>query len=210
MTEERFEKLRFPVHKLKKEEYCYEAFPKILDIEGFQSIHGPKRTRDRIMKYIFYLYDENTDLTHEISDYTKRKEAAAYEAGFRRNTSAQWSEEVKKLFDLSYPSVVDAVLGYLKFQNNNIWQEINVLEHEKEVFTKERLAPIPEEADGMFFKRRDELMEMTQKRIDALESLYKRFYSDHDDVKEMNYKALPVTPENATKVIDEYVSPNWG
>jgi len=148
-----------------------------------------------LVKFIVYVvltYDPESDLVNEFPDELRlRKEAAAAEAGWvRESVSNEWPNWILDIFDLKDKMAVHYILDFLKAKKNLIWREIIQLQEELENIQFTRAT------DFQFAIKNNYDLQAKRKR-EELESLFKRFYAEHSDLKKETEKELfPVSPEN--------------
>lgn len=198
---ERFSRLQFPVHKIEAESPAdlFKVIPGIrryfqkVDKENPKTssrYRGPKGLVC-VIRYIVMLYDPESDLIEEFMDDPRlRKEAAAREAGFKRDRDGEWPQEVMDLMDFKDEEAVDWILDYLKVKKNHIWREIVFLEEELDQIYRIRSSD---------FERANKLKldEESKKKIEQLKLYKKQFYSEHHDLRKVTEEQLiPVSPEN--------------
>lgn len=151
----------------------------------------------RIIKYIVFVYDPDTDLINDYPDEPKLlKDAAAKEAGFHRMKDGEWPSYVQDILDFKEKTVVWWIIDYLKVRKNPVWTELKFIE---------------EEIDFLYRKRTNELlkgdinsqtMRLIEERNEKRKSLYERFYAEHSDLKKATQEDLfPVSPENVYKAL---------
>lgn len=206
----RFDTLKYPVHRLKPGEPIDQAFPDLYKIPAFKKLRASKKhaaDHNRLVKYIIFLYDKNTDLLDEFrTDLRARKDAAATEAGFERIKGGGWPVSLQKVMDIQDDEVYFAILAYLKMQKYPLWTEIQVTEQELDEFNRIRFASITKKAKKgetdtiKAANEKDKLKEACEKRIKSLEGLYAQFYEDHTDVKKAEFDEM-ITPENAERIL---------
>lgn len=220
LQQERFARLQFPVHKMtaKTPVELFEILPGLrryfqkLVPEGEYEIPSPTNPGEKIkvpgyeakyrgifpddlvkiIKYIVLLYDPESDILNEYPDDLRlMKEAAAKEAGFKRLRDGVWTESVERIFDFKEKAVVDWIVDYLKVKKNPIWMQIKFIEEELETLYRQRTAAL------LRNEVRQELMKLIRERTDERDILYKRFYSEHSDLKKATQDELyPISPEN--------------
>ena len=209
MKTERFSKLPYPIHKntslspadlfeeLPGLRRYFNSIPK--GIKDLDDLPEGRRSTPldivKIIKYIVFLYDPETDLTYEYSDDIRlRKEAAAREAGFKRESNGDWPQHVADILDFKNEAVVDWIIDFLKVRKNTIWTEIKFIEEELDSLNRSRAESI------RIGNIKSDIMNLTRERQDELYVLYKKFYADHTDLKAKTEDRLfPVTPENVFK-----------
>lgn len=203
----RFDSLKYPVHKLEPGQTVDKAFPRLFESEEFKKI----RTRadyHRLVCYICYLYDKNTDLTEEHpKNLQARKEAAATEAGYQR-VNGKWPKNIQDVMDIRDKDATAAILRFLKDQKYHIWTDIVVTEQEYDDFQRLRFQNISGRTKKKTTEtdiysaanKKDSLMEAVATRMTRLETLYKLFYEDHMDVKKAEFDEM-ITPEKAERIL---------
>lgn len=213
--QERFSKLPVPIHKVnaKTPEELFEAIPglrryfqqprKIGEKDGIPIYDANYRGAEeadlpKVFKYIVFLYDPETELTQEYPDEIRlRKDAAAKEAGFRRMSQGDWPPHIQDIMDFKEPRVNRWILDYLKVRKNRLWSEIKMLEEELDVLDRSRADAL---AKGEIVKDGHKI---SKEKREELDSLYKKFYTGHQDLKEATEKELVViTPENVFSVLE--------
>lgn len=149
----------------------------------------------KIIKYIVFVYDPDSDIIIEYPNEPRlQKEAAAKEAGFKRNKDGEWSEYVQRIFDFREPAVVDWILDYFKVKKNPTWTQIKFIDEELDTLNNQRAAAL------LRGEVRPELMRLIKERADERESLIKRFFAEHSDFrKAAEEEMFPVSPENVYK-----------
>lgn len=210
----RFDRLKYPVHKLQPGQTADQAFPTLFKIPEFKKLKSSKKHAadySRLACYIVLLYDKGTDLADEFRDDLKaRKDAAATAAGYER-IGGKWPAHVQKVMDVQDEEAYHAILAYLKEQKYPLWREICVTEQELDEFNKIRFASITkkkgEEKDIIkAATEKDKLKEACETRIKSLDSLYTQFFEDHSDVKKAEFEEM-ITPENAERILEKETPP---
>jgi hypothetical protein len=206
----RFDRLKYPVHKLKPGETVDAAFPDLFKKPEFKALKASKKHAadyGRLVKYIIFLYDMNSDLVDEFrSDLKARKDAAATEAGFER-VKGKWPDAVLKVMNIRDQDAYLAILAYLQMQKYPIWQEIVITEQELAEFNRIRFVAIKKTDDQIAAANaKDKLKEKCESRIKSLASLYKQFFEDHTDVQKAEFEEQ-ITPENAERILETEGAP---
>jgi hypothetical protein len=209
MRKERFSGLPIPVHKIKADtpEEIFKEYPGLkryfqtipVGIKDLKNLpqsktyaHWPGEVYGRLMRYIVFNYDPESDLIQEYpEDVRLRKEAALKEAGFKRRPDGEWNEYEKSIIDFREPQLVDFVLDYLKARKHYVWSEIVFVEEEIDLLNRKRAESIKEG------KVTPELLKLTEERAEKRASLYRKFWANTGDLKENGEKKLyPISPEN--------------
>jgi len=221
LQQDRFARLQFPVHQVdaKNPEEFFELLPglrryfqklrwgkvKVTNafggepemVDGIEANYRGVFENDiiKVVKYIVFMYDPDSDLLAEYPEDTRlRKEAAAKEAGFKRNQVGEWPPYIEDIFNLKEKQVTLWIVEYLKVKKNHIWTEIKYIEEEIELLQRQRM-------DAMIQgKVEPTMMKLIKDRLEERESLYKRFYAEHLDLKKATQDEIyPVSPENVFK-----------
>lgn len=194
----KFDVLKFPVHTIEKDEdpKIMSAYQALFKYPEFSEYNEPNRTK--LIKYFSYLYDPNSPLYEDHADLQERKEAAAIEAGWLRNSKEEFSKDVQDLFKLIKPVYVGMAVRFIRIFNNTKWTEICTLEQEIQSLTTARWKSLN---DPKKLVNSDKLMAMAQNRIENLERMLKDFFSDNNDLKEKAIELEMITPENAQRIM---------
>lgn len=200
---ERFSGLKFrvdrkydqPLDRVFPELFSHPEFDKLMSLGAWQPI----------TRYICLLYDYKSDLIHEHpSDLKARKEAAAIEAGFHRDDkTGKFSDEVESIMDVKHKEAYEAIIAFLKLLKHQTWTEIVVSEQELWDFQKLRFKPIDQKDNDDIYgdaKKKDILLDASEKRRKHLETLYKEFYGDNKDVQEAEFEEQ-IRPETAERIM---------
>lgn len=201
LEQERFARLQFPVHKIKAKtpQELFEILPglrryfqRLINV-GDSCIAGEDLVR--IIKYIVYVYDPDSDLMEEYpDDYRLLKETAAKEAGFKRNKDGEFPQLVQDIIDFKEKHVAGWILDYFKVKKNAVWQELRFLDEEIDLLYRDRTNSL------LAGNVKTDSMNLIKPRLESRENLLKRFYAEHSDLKRATQDELfPVTPENVFK-----------
>lgn len=222
LKQERFARLQFPVHKITATttEELFKYLPglrryfqmrrpteiKVLNyqtkevidkVEGIEENYRGVFKDDlvKVIKFIVFVYDPESDLINEYpDDFRLLKEAACKEAGFHRNKDGEWPIYIQDMLEFKEKQVVSWILEYLKVKKNVVWTEIRFIEEELDALYRQR------EAAMRKGEVRSDLMKVTKERLDERDQLYKRFYAEHSDLRKATEDDLyPVSPENVFK-----------
>ena len=138
--------------------------------------------RDNLALYLVILYSYDSFLNQRNPiPLDERKEQAATYAGI------EIEEKVEHvLFRLKNKGIVDMVLEFLIAQHDNMWTEIVTLEQQYEEAIRLRLAPVGSGSKAalgaMDLKRK--LRDDCKVMLNDLEAYYKKFFLDHNDVRD--------------------------
>jgi hypothetical protein len=211
MANERFSSLRYPFHK-KVGQSLDVAFPGLFKNAEFKRLKQ-RASWEKIVKYILVLYDHNTDLLHEYPVLRERKEVAAAEAGYAKNSKGNWPDEIENIMGIRDLPSYEAIMCFLKIQNHPVWTHIVATEQELEEFQGYRVMSIEMgkkkngEDDTATIdiyeaaKKKNMLMDACTARNTLLKSLYEQFYGDHkDELKSVEFDEM-ISPENAERIL---------
>jgi hypothetical protein len=150
----------------------------------------------RLIKYIYFLYDPETDLFDEYPDnLAARKEAAAHDAGWKRK-QGNWPAYVTEIMELDNGLAVFLMVEFLKARKNNIWREIMFLEEELDRNYRIRATDYEKSLQL-------KLDVSSEQKLETLEKLKRKFWDAHEDLKAAaEDMALPISPENVFKVLN--------
>lgn len=197
---DRFQSLRFKVNK--PYDSLDKAFPDLFRLPEFKKLKI-RPTWEKIVRYICFLYDPESDLVTEFqNDLQARKEAAAIEAGWAREESGKWPPELRLIMEIRDEDAYNAILAFLKIFRNHEWTDIVVTEQEMWEFQQLRFAAIDEEEGDIYgaAKKKNELMDAVTRRRASLKTLYAQFYGDNVDLEAPEFSEM-ITPENAERIL---------
>lgn len=183
MTEERRTKgMRIDIDDYEDSVDLISQIPQLKNLVSWRSYSG-RIERNPLCKYIIYLYSGDTYLNKVRIPLEERKKKALLHAGFKMNDLGEFDGEVMNfVYNLGSEEVLTMVHDYLRFQNDSVWTEIVISETEVDEATKIRLRPMESE-DKKSADLKQRLREQCREINSYLETLYKRFYNDHTDVK---------------------------
>ena len=118
-----FDKILYPVHKLKKGADIFESYPNLLDYPEFtESINKLSASTpiDKVFKYIVFIYDSKSPYVTQISDLTTRKIQAAKDVGFRTNHASGFSSSVVSMLNCQSDVINEIIIRYLRLQGKDI------------------------------------------------------------------------------------------
>lgn len=205
---DRYSSIKYKVHLA--EGPLDKAFPELFKHKEFQKLKT-RRDCDSLIRYIFFLYDKNTQLIHEYqTDLKARKEEAAKDAGYRRQTGGTWGKEIQDVMDIQNHDATAAIMMFLKMQKHNVWTEIVVTEQELFDYQVMRFTPVGKRGKKSTAEDEKKIIESTVKkealrkacneRIVALEGLYEQFFGDNKDLIAAEFEEA-IRPETAERII---------
>ena len=214
MKDERFSKLKFPIHTLPEGKSVLEALPILKTYKAFDMYKG--KYKDQVIKYVIYLYDKNSDLIEEYPDIRDRKEEAARLAGFEMKTKYQdsrpvtfWPEPISFAMNGRFDhdqgvGIFKMIIAYLMMQNNAAWTELSVLEQEYQEYIELRFKGITGEKDKEVIEaatKKDKLREACQLMVDKIKSYQDQLFGDNEDVSDQTTQLRLTKPEQLHRML---------
>lgn len=204
---DRYSSIRYKVHLTK--EPLEKAFPELFRHEEFNKLR--KRIDfERLMRYIMFCYDKNTQLVQEFQhDLADRKSEAAKDAGFERK-DGKWGTKIQDVMDIKDEEVTAAIMQFLKMQKSHVWTEIMICEQELFDYRVLRFTPINKgkKGEGALDEqevidstvKKDKLLESCKLRMRELERLYEQFFGDNKDLQAAEFDEA-IRPETAERLV---------
>lgn len=181
MEESRTKEMRIDVDSYPPEVHLFSTIPGLKHIPSWK--YKGRMEHNKLCKYIIYVYSMDSYLNKIRTPLEERKKKALLHAGFKMNELGEFDGEVMNfIYHLQSDEILNIVHDYLRYQNETVWSEIIITEHEVDEATRIRLKPMEtEDKKGAELKKR--LREDVKDMNDYLDGLYRKFYSDHIDVK---------------------------
>ena len=154
------------------------------------------------VRYIVLMFNPNNDLFKKYpDDYELRKEAAAKNAGFKREKGGQWPWYVQHIMRYENVSINRWIHDYLAAQKNRTWREIQLLEQEIDKLYLKRSKSIELEFDDIKSEKAAfDIVDQIEKLTGKLELQLAKYYAGNADFqKKDEFKLLPISPENVFK-----------
>ncbi len=159
-------------------------------------------------KYLIYLYDPNTDLNRDFVRLEDRRQEAGKLSGLARIADIPFLDSV---YHASSKDILDCIQTlFTEVYHDRDYREWQTLHKELDEYTSARW----EKIEGTRKKKRtDEVATQTKASIEALnlksklredcqrireilDELDKKIWGDHDEIKDIAYKARFITPES--------------
>lgn len=112
-----FNKLTIKVRTIPQERSLLRAFPELGKHSEFR-VQLKNINKDKVIRYIVYMYDRNTPFRRKFPDILKRKVEAAREAGFKVNQEGFFDEEVETFLRCKNDKVNDMTVAYARIHRN--------------------------------------------------------------------------------------------
>ena len=201
-----FANLRYKIHDLPEKASIMNEFPELRHFDEFKEDLSPL-SHDKVLKYIFYCYDINSDIVADIQDLSQRKETALQLAGFTKDKKGEWPGEVKAMITFQNRKVTEIIIAFLvKILNNRLWTMIVTSEQAFDEYQKLILQPVTGKDDKDTLaaaNTKSKLMEESDLLHDRIEKYYKKLFGDNTDLIEtVTQKVLPVSPQTIMKHIN--------
>lgn len=228
---ERHSKLKFPIHKHMDAPDIAQVFPELFKHQemkdwGFENqrvkipkteeaetqkykeewLPNPKRMqyRKNVFAYMIFLLDPLSDFQDEFERLDERKEAAAMEAGFKRNANEEWPPFVAEdLFRYKDDQFIDMCLKFIKIFKSDEWMEICLLQVELDRNNEIRWKGIrgkDEKQSGSELEKVQKLRDYNRDILAQLKILKENFVYGDMQLKDKVEEEL-ITPENAMRII---------
>ncbi len=142
MEKDGFNRLKIPVHTVEFGQDIVDKFRELQQYVEFSKY--PHKDRNFVIRYVVYAYDpESPFVKNSASELSKRKEAAADEAGFERNKkTGKFTDEVYEMMDFKKEEVNNMIFCYLRILNNYTWVQITTDEQLFWEYTKLLMEPL--------------------------------------------------------------------
>lgn len=161
---------------------------------------------DKTVRYILFMYDQNSPMRHHYPDLIKRKEFSASLAGFDLD-----KDDVTALFDFRIKTetgyepnedLIEMVIGYLKYQNNMVWQMIVSNEQAFFEYNKRVMMPV----DGAKDKDILQAVEIKTKIMQSMDDIFQRLQKytreltgGDNKLEDVMTKRKMITPESLAR-----------
>jgi hypothetical protein len=192
IDESGFSKLRFPVHKLKAGDDLIKKIPALKALGKLSAYDG--KDSNKVIKYMMYMYDNQSPLLTLFPDIMQRKKEAAELAGIEDE------KLLTELYSFKDAKFLAMVHEFLVHQNNRIWSMIVVSEQTFYEYQQKLLKPVTD-ADGdknllQATQIKSKLMEDCDTINQRLEGYYRKFYGEDDELVKKTDGFRRYTPED--------------
>ena len=187
-----------------------EKYPELAKIKEITLYNRTGKVTDRefrnkAIKYMVWLYSSDSLLNSKpVESLVDRKFKAAHLAGFLVDKDSNMFPDriINDLFELGDTEFVDAVLGFLRFQKQDLWSEIIVSEEQHYEAMQLRLKRVTGsgkstmEAADLKKKLRLECKELMM----DIRSYWDEFWEDHLDLKAVGQDRLYKSIEDRARI----------
>lgn len=166
-----------------------KKYPKLKMFKTFDSAN------DSMIKYVLYMYDQNTPLKEQFPDLKIRKEQAAILSGF---SLIKDNEKLHDVFFFLSDQLVDMVDEFLRKQNNRIWSMIVSNEQTFFEYQTKLLSPVEGDRDKDILQAlqiKSKIMDDLNIINDRLDSYYMKLYGEDQELLKVIKADKRLTPE---------------
>lgn len=189
-----FESMTFPIHNVKGD--VVKKVPSLTFIESFVQYEGEHK--NKVIKYICYLYDPNSPLKEFFPDMSRRKEQAAILSGFNLDDN-RFKDMVIAMMSLKNEVVVVMIDEFLRFVNNRVWSMIISNEETFYEYQRKLLRNVTADRDKDLLQAlqiKGKIMEDLDNINERLEKYYLKLYAGDEDLVKTITSRKSITPEN--------------
>jgi hypothetical protein len=189
-----FASLTFPIHNIEKD--VIKKVPRLELIKSFKEYKGD--FKDKVIKYICYLYDPNSPLKEFFPDMSRRKEQAATLSGFDLEDK-RFKDIVEAVMSLKNKGVLLMIDEYLRFVNSRTWSMIVSNEETFYEYQSKLLRSVEAERDKDLLQAlqiKGKIMEDLDNINERLEKYYLKLYAGDEDLVKTITTRRTITPEN--------------
>jgi len=166
-----------------------KKYPKLKMFKTFDSAN------DSMIKYVLYMYDQNTPLKEQFPELKIRKEQAAVLSGFNLIKD---NEKLHDVFFFLSDQLVDMVDEFLRKQNNRIWSMIVSNEQTFFEYQTKLLSPVEGDRDKDILQAlqiKSKIMDDLNTINDRLDSYYMKLYGEDQELLKVIKADKRLTPE---------------
>jgi hypothetical protein len=191
-----FKRMMFPVFTLEQNVDIRHHFKlKEHPIMGESVSEYNETDINKVLRYIFYLYDKSSPMIHFFPDIKRRKRECASLAGFN---IAKDVDRLNDLYEVREDRVADIICDFIMSQGSHKWSMIVTNEHTFHEYQRAMFRPILMVKDDK--QRMDALLVKSKLReeSDTISSKLEAYYSDlfHSETKVIEVaKKKAMTPE---------------
>lgn len=166
-----------------------KKYPKLKMFKTFDSAN------DSMIKYVLYMYDQNTPLKEQFPELKIRKEQAAILSGF---SLIKDNEKLHDVFFFLSDQLIDMVDEFLRKQNNRIWSMIVSNEQTFFEYQTKLLSPVEGDRDKDILQAlqiKSKIMDDLNTINDRLDSYYMKLYGEDQELLKVIKADKRLTPE---------------
>ena len=166
-----------------------KKYPKLKMFKTFDSAN------DSMIKYVLYMYDQNTPLKEQFPELKIRKEQAAVLSGF---SLIKDNEKLHDVFFFLSEQLINMVDEFLRKQNNRIWSMIVSNEQTFFEYQTKLLSPVEGDRDKDILQAlqiKSKIMDDLNTINDRLDSYYMKLYGEDQELLKVIKADKRLTPE---------------
>jgi hypothetical protein len=174
--------------------------PRLSLIESFVNYKDPDK--EKVIKYICYLYDPNSPLKEFFPDMQRRKEQSAILAGFSMENE-QSKNKAAELMGLKNKGVIVLIDDFLRFVNNRVWSMIVSNEETFYEYQRKLLRNVEADRDKDLLQAlqiKGKIMEDLDNINARLEKYYLKMYAGDEDLVKTITASGSISPETLANV----------
>ena len=166
-----------------------KKYPKLTMFKSFQ------KAENQMIKYVLYMYDQNTPLKEQFPDLKVRKEQAAILSGY---DLAEDSELLQQMSFFLSEKLIIMVDEFFRKQNNRIWSMIVSNEQTFFEYQTKLLSPVEGDRDKDILQAlqiKSKIMDDLNTINDRLDSYYMKLYGEDQQLLKVIKADKRLTPE---------------
>lgn len=166
-----------------------KKYPKIKMFKSFD------KAPETLIKYVLYMYDQNTPLKEQFPELKIRKEQAAVLSGYNL---VKDNEVLNDMFFFRNEKLISMADEFLRKQNNRIWSMIVSNEQTFFEYQTKLLRPVDGDRDKDILQAlqiKSKIMDDLNTINDRLESYYMKLYGEDQELLKTIKADKRLTPE---------------
>lgn len=171
------------------------AIPELKRIKSWIEYTGEPLSRNQIAKYIVILYSDDSILNlRNPLPLDDRKDQALALAEIEKDAIVE-----KELLFLNNPVYLRMIHDFLIYQDEMLWMELVTTEEQYNEAIRLRLSPAGTGKTALTVSElKKKLREECKIMVQDIKTYYRKFYADHEDVKQ-KVKELPTSFETTAR-----------
>lgn len=178
MSASRFSRLKFKIHNLKG--LVVTTYPVLLSYKAIADAQKSLKDTDldKVLRYIFYLYDRESEIIQEIQDLKERKTEAMDLAGIVKSDK----KIIAGLENNEQPYIGLIHCFFLEIVHSRKYREWHTAGEELDDLTRQRWNK--DEMKKLSSKQRSDLINLCDEIHKKMDALEEEIFGDNTDVKE--------------------------
>jgi hypothetical protein len=104
--------------KVPEDETVFKIFPELTKYKVFKKSPGPELDNNKVMLYIFCMYDKTTPYRGQYTDVLKRKIEIAHDVGFQMDNKGIFEEPVEDMLKGNNKIVNQKIVEFVRIQRS--------------------------------------------------------------------------------------------